>query len=498
MELFQLPTSTTSSSSSFFFILLLLLLILIFSLWLRRWWCNCEICRAYVTQSWRDKFVNLSDWYSDLLSRSPTQTIHVHVLGNVITANPGSVRHILKSNFHNYPKGKPFSSILSDFLGHGIFNVDGPSWLFQRKLTASSLLLPSSSSFLTAIVLHELHHRLLPLLLSSSSSSAAAVDLQDLFRRFSFDTMCRFSFGLDPRCLLDVSEFAQAFDLASRLSAERAMAVSPLVWKLQRFFNIGNERRMKQAIRLVDAVANQVITNKRNHEEAEEDLLSRFMRVVGNDDVFLRDIIISFLLAGRDTVAAALTSFFWLVAKHRHVQSEILAEASRVLGPDDDSVSYEQVEKLQYLQAAVYESMRLYPPIQFDSKFAQSDDVLPDGTPVRKGDRVTYHPYAMGRSEGIWGRDCLDFKPERWLRSGSGSFCPPVNPFEYPVFQAGLRVCLGKEMALVEMKTVAVSLLRRFHFNPTTSSDDHHHPRFSPGLTATFSGGLPVLVRQRN
>ncbi|CAI0408231.1 unnamed protein product [Linum tenue] len=104
----------------------------------------------------------------------------------------------------------------------------------------------------------------------------------------------------------------------------------------------------------------------------------------------------------------------------------------------------------------------------------------------------------MGRSEGIWGRDCLDFKPERWLRSGSGSFCPPVNPFEYPVFQAGLRVCLGKEMALVEMKTVAVSLLRRFHFNPTTSSDDHHHPRFSPGLTATFSGGLPVLVRQRN
>ncbi|KAH7864647.1 hypothetical protein Vadar_032135 [Vaccinium darrowii] len=73
---------------------------------------------------------------------------------------------------------------------------------------------------------------------------------------------------------------------------------------------------------------------------------------------------------------------------------------------------------MHYLQAAINESMRLYLPVQFDSKFCQEDDTLPDGTFVKKGTRVTYHPYAMGRMERIWGPDCLEFKPERWLENG--------------------------------------------------------------------------------
>jgi cytochrome P450 len=56
------------------------------------------------------------------------------VLGNIITANPENVKHLLKTRFDNYPKGKPFSLILVDLLGRGIFNVDGNSWRFQRKI----------------------------------------------------------------------------------------------------------------------------------------------------------------------------------------------------------------------------------------------------------------------------------------------------------------------------------------------------------------------------
>ncbi|KAL0374913.1 UNVERIFIED_CONTAM: cytochrome [Sesamum radiatum] len=137
--------------------------------------------------------------------------------------------------------------------------------------------------------------------------------------------------------------------------------------------------------------------------------------------------------------------------------------------------------------------MRLYPPIQFDSKFCLEDDLLPDGSFVKRGTRVTYYPYAMGRMEEIWGSDCLEFKPERWLRNGV--FFPHENPFKYPVFQAGIRVCLGKEMALVELKSVAISLLRRFHVE---LAQPESVPRFSPGLTATFADGLRVLVRPRS
>ena len=62
-----------------------------------------------------------------------------------------------------------------------------------------------------------------------------------------------------------------------------------------------------------------------------------------------------------------------------------------------------------YTHAALSESMRLYPPVPLDSKEAADDDVLPDGTVVKRGMRVTYHVYAMGRSERLWGSDWAEF-----------------------------------------------------------------------------------------
>ena len=71
---------------------------------------------AFYQNRWR-----LLDWYTELLAASPTQTIVVDRLGarrTVVTANPANVEHILKSNFGNYPKGKPFTDILGDLLLH--------------------------------------------------------------------------------------------------------------------------------------------------------------------------------------------------------------------------------------------------------------------------------------------------------------------------------------------------------------------------------------------
>lgn len=459
-----------------------------------RFWCNCEICDAYLNLKWTKKFHNLCDWYTHLLKISPTKTIHIHVLSNTITANPENVEYILKTNFDNFPKGKPFSAILGDFLGRGIFNVDGSQWKFQKKMASLELDRSSIRSYAFEIVNHEIEHRLIPVL-STAGDQNQTVDLQDIFRQFSFHTICRFSFGLDPNCLelsLPMSEFAVAFDLASKLSAQRAMTASPLVWKIKRWLNIGPERELKAAIKLVNVLAKEVIRKRRKTEIlVRRDLLSRFMCSL-NDETYLRDIVISFLLAGRDSVASTLTSLFWLLGKHPNVVLAIKEEADRVLGCDEEeALTFEKISQLCYLQATIYESMRLYPPIQFDSKFCQSDDTLPDKTFVRKGTRVTYHPYAMGRMEEIWGSDCLEFKPERWLKDGVFS---PENPFKYPVFQAGYRVCLGKEMALVELKCVAVTIVRGFDIE--LAPTQYPTPRFSAGLTATFSGGLPVTVRK--
>ncbi|KAE8037467.1 hypothetical protein FH972_010054 [Carpinus fangiana] len=457
-------------------------------------WCNCEDCRSYLSAGWVKEFGNLCDWYTHLLRNSPTGTINVHVLGNIITANPENVEHMLKTRFDNYPKGKPFSLILGDLLGRGIFNVDGDSWRFQRKIASLELGSISVRSYAYEIVTSEIQSRLIPLLQSVAGKEDGVLDLQDVFRRFSFDNICRFSFGLDPGCLqlsLPMSSFALAFDLASKLSAERAMAASPIIWKIKRLLNLGSERKLKEAIKTVHTLATEMKNQRRIMGFSNQnDLLSRFMASI-EDDEYLRDIVVSFVLAGRDTVASALTSFFYLLSQHPDVEAAIRVELERVIGRTAEVASFDQMRQLNYLNAAIFESMRLFPPIQFDSKFCQEDDTLPDGTFVPKGTRVTYHPYAMGRMERVWGPDCLEFKPERWLTNG---VFQPESPYKYPVFQAGLRVCLGKEMALVEMRSVVLALVQRFDIRVASPNQA---PRFAPGLTATVSGGLPVLVQER-
>ncbi|OMO70158.1 Cytochrome P450 [Corchorus capsularis] len=450
---------------------------------------------GFQVSSWTKDFDNLCDYYTHLLKKSPTGTIHIHVLGNIITANPENVEHILKTRFENYPKGKPFSALLGDLLGRGIFNVDGESWKFQRKMASLELGSVSIRMHALNIVKSEIESRLIPLL-SSVSGKKQVLDLQDVFRRFSFDNISKFSFGLDPGCLklsLPVSEFAEAFDLASKLSAQRALAVSPLVWKVKRVLNLGSEKQLKEAIKMVDEFAQQMIAERRQKGFSESnDLLSRFMGTI-NDDKYLRDIVISFLLAGRDTVASGLTSFFWLLSQNPQVESAIRDELERVMGSSQQQQlpSFDQMREMHYLHAALYESLRLFPPVQFDSKFAQEDDVLPDCTFVKKGTRVTYHQYAMGRMDRIWGSDCLEYKPERWLQNG---IYVPENGYKYPVFQAGPRVCLGKEMALVEMKCVVLAIIRRFNIRV---ANPDQAPKFAPGLTATVRGGLPILVQER-
>ncbi|KAK1389628.1 Cytochrome P450, E-class, group I [Heracleum sosnowskyi] len=475
-----------------------LILVIIFCLYLflkPRWCCKCNTCNTYLDSTWRHQFHNLCDWYTHLLRKSPTHTIHIHALGNIVTANPENIEYMLKTRFDNYPKGKPFSVILGDLLGRGIFNVDGELWRFQRKMASLELCRSSIQAYCFDVVNFEIENRLTPLLSSFIDRKTDVLDLQDVFRRFTFDSICKISFGLDPKCLelcLPISEFADSFDLASKLSAERAMTTVPLIWKLKRLFNIGSERRLKRAINMINVLANEVIRQRRKKDFSNEhDLLSKFMdSSVTDDDTLLRDIVISFVLAGRDTVASALTSLFWVLANHPLVSEAVRDEADRVIA-NQELTSIGQLQKLHYLQAVIYEGMRLYPPVQFDSKFCLDDDILPDGTFVKSGTRVTYHTYAMGRMKEYWGTDCLEFKPERWLKDGVFF---PENPFKYPVFHAGVRVCLGKEMAMLELKCVILCLLRRFDIQLSSPT---HMPRFSPGLTATFSGGLPVLVRER-
>ena len=123
---------------------------------------------------------------------------------------------------------------------------------------------------------------------------------------------------------------------------------------------------------------------------------------------------------------------------------------------------------------------------------------MPDGTAVRKGERVTYHPYAMGRLEALWGKDWAEFRPERWLKAdvatGKWEFVGR-DPYTYPVFQAGPRMCLGKDMAFLQMKRVVAGVMRRFRVVP--AMEEGVEPVYVSDLTSKMKHSFPVKIEER-
>ncbi|KAK4261595.1 hypothetical protein QN277_004566 [Acacia crassicarpa] len=223
-------------------------------------------------------------------------------------------------------------------------------------------------------------------------------------------------------------------------------------------------------------------------------MLSRFLSSGHSDEDLMTDIIISFVLAGKDTTSAALTWFFWLLSNNPEVRKKIVKETSE----KSEVPVYDEVKDMVYTHAALSESMSLYLPVPLDTKEVMADDVLPDGTAVKKGMRVTYHVYAMGRMEKLWGRDWAEYRPERWLeREGSGGESEKWrfvarDPFSYPVFQAGPRTCLGKQMAYLQMKRVVGAILTRFTVVP--AMPEGTEPQLISFLTSKMKDGFPVKI----
>lgn len=441
------------------------------------------------------------EWTKEVLLKCPTNTAVFRRPGKVqglITANPLNVEYMLKTNFENYPKGHRIISSLEDFLGEGIFNSDGHLWKVQRKTASYEFTTKSLRSFAMENVIVEIQTRLIPIL-EKAAEVDRVLDLQDLLERFAFDNVCKLAFNIDPACLdgdgTDGGEFMKAFEDAATISSERFRYVVPLLWRVKKFLNIGSEEKLKKSIASVHGYAEKIIRSRMDAKyEHDEDLLSRFIRQEENSAEFLRDIIISFILAGRDSTSSALTWFFWLLSSKPNIVENIRNELERIrkrtgkrLG---DSYTLDDLREMNYLHGAISEALRLYPPVPIDTKTCRKDDVMPDGTSVRKDWFVTYHTYSMGRLESIWGKDCHEFRPERWLEDGG---VRQESPFRFPVFHAGPRMCLGKDMAYIQMKSIAASLIERFQVDV---QDREKCPEMLLSLTLRMKGGLHIRVRK--
>ncbi|KAI3936542.1 hypothetical protein MKW92_045642 [Papaver armeniacum] len=469
-------------------------------------------------------FHRMHDWATDYFVESKTFQVRLPFITVTFIAESANVEHVLKTNFDNYPRGEAFQANMEELLGDGIFNSDGEIWRQHRKTTGLEFASRNLRNFGTivfkdyALILSDILHQ--------ASIHNKEIDIQDLFFRMTLDSTCKVGFGAEIGSLandLTNSGFAKAFDQATSTVSSRFE--NPL-WRLQRFFNVGCEALFVQSIQVIDDFTYNLINKRKvelqgakspdnNGDKEKHDMLSRLIELSeipdsNLTDKSLRDAVINFLLAGRDSTASTLSWFIYMIMMNPNVAEKIYTEliafeenqAKEMIAYDPTDpksftqkltqfaslLNYDSLGKLSYLHATITETLRLYPAVPQNSKGVLEDDVLPDGTKVRAGGLVNYVPYAMGRMVYNWGPDAILFNPNRWFNK-EGLF-ESASPFKFTAFNAGPRTCLGKDSSYLQMKITLAILCRFFNFHLTPD----HPVKYKMTIALSMEHGLKLTT----
>jgi len=404
-----------------------------------------------------------------------------------------SVKFLLKDEFKSFtklPPGDPLFEMLQDFIGSkGIFVLrhghspetksDDTMWLNQRK-TAAKIFTKNRFQNIMGKVFRTKADRVIDVL-----STKKEVDMQRVFFSFTMDSIQSIFFSRQ----VDTSNghidpYAKAFDDAHHYMMKfvfnniAIMSISKALLPFP-FCTVGswtNGNLLRNILLRTDPAGRQFVKNckfldqetrkfvrqaKKDPElDNRDDLLAKFLNSPGGDELTekeLRDLILNFIIAGRDTTACTLTWLFYELTQHLDIQKLLIEEIDRVLQGRNPELEDLVPDKMPLLTGCLYEALRLHPPVPEDVKVC-AQDVVFKGTLIPKDTHMIFSPYTMGRDPARY-MDPLEFDPFRWI-----PFEKP-SPFEFPVFQAGNRFCLGQDMAVFETKYLTSRLLQRFSFS---------------------------------
>eukprot|EP00026_Physarum_polycephalum_P007303 Phypoly_transcript_07362.p1 GENE.Phypoly_transcript_07362~~Phypoly_transcript_07362.p1 ORF type:complete len:509 (+),score=83.21 Phypoly_transcript_07362:77-1603(+) len=402
----------------------------------------------------------------------------------VFTADLENIKYIF--NNPHFEKGKETNEMFHEIFGGGIFNADGENWRVQRQTASSLFHFNNLQNFVP--VFYD-RAKVMNQILGAYAKSGKSIDVQKIFMRYTIDSIGELGYGIIIDALKEnksALEFCESFDYVQAETSFRFI-INP-VWK---WLPQGN---FKKHMERVDNFMKDIVAQRKSEIQNgvdisdKQDLLSRFLLVkdpTGHamfDDNYLLDVLKNFLIAGRDTTALCLTWTFYLLAQHPDVEKKVLQEIAQVVG--DQELKHEHLKNLKYMKQVIDESLRLYPPIPMDERTPDITETLPSGHVIPAGTLVVYPTYAIHRLPQYW-KDPLAFNPDRWetdeikvqkKKKEKKNNCFP-NYWEgheiektddqanqFVPFHGGPRVCLGQNMAYVEIKVVLCALLPLFKF----------------------------------
>jgi len=409
------------------------------------------------------------------------------VLGRMTVVNdPAVIRHVLVDNAANYRKDDLQIRILAPGLGRGLLTAEGEEWRLQRRTLAPLFNPRTVAGFFPAMVgaADRLVRRW------QRRPDGRIVDASLEMTRITLDVLERtiFTQGVarDPDAL--ARAITRYFEGIGRVDPIDIFGWPDWVPRIGRL-------RARPAVRFFDEMVEELIGARKaliaRGEPVPRDILTLLLEAAdpetgrGLTDEDVRANIVTFIGAGHETTANALSWSLYLLSQDPKSRLRIEEEVDRVLGEGPFEVRH--LEKLVFTRAVIDEALRLYPPAPFLSRAAMADDRIGD-LHIPAGSVVTVAPYVLHRHRTLW-RDPDAFDPERFLPENRDR----IDRFAYLPFGAGPRVCIGASFALQEATIVLASVVRAVRLDLA----EGHEVRPLHRITLRPEGGLPMRLTHR-
>ena len=390
----------------------------------------------------------------------------------VATTDPALIEQTLRARPEVFRRSSKMDVVLSEIGIRGVFSAEGEAWRPQRKLSVAALAQRNLRQLYPSI---RMVSERMKMRWERHATDGEVLDVVDELKRFTVDVTMLIAFGHDANTIERADDVIQReLEVILPAISRRIFAIFP-IW---RYVPMPSDRRLNRAFATVRDWLDGLLSDVRVRLKAEPDRANKPSNFIEamltsvdedgkpfSDDVIMSNLI-TMLLAGEDTTAFTLAWAVHQLCDYPRWASELRREADAVVGSENVAVDVDAANRLNRANAVANETMRLRPVaplLVLDAKVDTTlgDLLLPKGTGVA----VLPRPPALDQTNFV---DPFAFRPERWLGDASG----PHNVSTHLPFGSGPRMCPGRSLALLEMKTLLSMLYKNFDVERVGASKD--------------------------
>lgn len=428
----------------------------------------------------------------------------------LLIASPKALAEVLVTNNYAFAKPSQVRWSLGRILGVGVLLAEGEEHKMQRRNLTPAFAFRHVKN-LYPVFWKKAREATQAMTAEFGTQGEADVEVMSWASRATLDIIGVAGMGSDFGAIRDEnSPLAKTYSKVFKPS-KQAQILAVLGFfvptRLLSALPVRRNEDINAAANEIRAVCRDLIQQKKaniaNKEQPDVDILSVALGSGGFSDENLVDQLMTFLAAGHETTASAMTWAIYLLCRYPEVQSRLREEIRERLPSVDSDVDITSldIDRMPYLNAVCNEVLRYYSPVPVTVRETVHDTTIL-GHPVRRGTRIMLVPWATNFDSSLWGPDAEHFDPERWMPSGGegadkrAASGGASSNYAFLTFLHGPRSCIGQSFAKAEFACLLASWIGRFDFalaDPALADEKKLDIR--GGVTARPARGMHVKVK---